>query len=154
MDLSKILGNLENGAELIRQVEAELGKEFVPRSEFNAKNAEVKALEKQLGEINSSMDTLTKEKGTHEQTVAELTGKVKSYETASLKARIAHELGIPYELAGRLTGEDEKTLREDAESLSKLIAVKPMAPPLKSTEPQVEGKDAEYKKLLSGLKGE
>ena len=154
MDLSKILGDLENGAELIRQVEAELGKEFVPRSEFNAKNAEVKALEKQLGEINSSMDTLTKEKGTHEQTVAELTGKVKSYETASLKARIAHELGIPYELAGRLTGEDEKTLREDAESLSKLIAVKPMVPPLKSNEPPVDGKDAAYKELLSGLKGE
>ena len=155
MDLSRILGDLENKDELIRQIEAELGKEFVPRTEFNAKNTEVKSLEKQLGELNSSMDALAKEKGTHEQVVQELTGKVKNYETASLKTRIAHELGIPLDLAGRLTGEDEKQIREDAETLAKLIDRKPAPPPLKSNEPQATGgKDSAYKALLNSLKGE
>lgn len=154
MDLSKILGNLENGAELIRQVEAELGKEFVPRTEFNAKNAEVKALEKQLGEINSSMDTLTKEKGTHEQTVAELTGKIATFESAALKSRIAYEMGVPLELAGRLTGDDEPAIRADAESIMKLVQ-RQTPPPLRSTEPPAGNSEKqEFKSLLSGLRGE
>lgn len=110
--------------------------------------------EKQLGELKSQLDETTKKSSTYDQTIAELTGKVSSYEMASLKARIAHEKGIPYELAGRLTGDNEKALREDAETLSKLVAAKPMAPPLKSTEPEGDGKDAAYKKILNNIKGE
>ena len=152
MDLQKILGGLENGSELIRQIEAEIGREFVPRTEFNTKNAELKDRDKQLGELKTQLDESVKGKADYDKTIAELTGKVTTYELSSLKARIAHETGIPYELAGRLTGNDEKSLRADAESLSKLIPTKPAAPPLKSTEPA--GKDDPYKSLLSSLKGE
>jgi hypothetical protein len=92
-----------------------------------------------------------------DKTIAELTGKVSTYELSSLKARIAHEVGLPYDLANRLTGADEKELRTDAESLSKLVSVpsKPGVPPLKSTEP-ASGKDDPYKSLLENLniKGE
>ena len=153
MDLNKILGNLENSEALIKQIEAEVGREFVPRTEFNAKNAEVKALEKQIGEINSNLETYTKEKETFDKTVADLNSKISTYEMASLKARIAHEKGIPYELAGRLTGEDEESLKDDAESLSKLINTKPAPAPLKDTEP-AKGKDDPYRSLLTNLKGE
>lgn len=117
--------------------------------ELKSKNA---AYEKQLGELKSSHDEMAKKSADYDKTVAELSGKVTSYEMASLKARIAHEKGIPYELAGRLTGDDEKALREDAESLSKLIDKRQPAPPLKSTEPA--GKDDPYKSLLSNLKGD
>lgn len=156
MDLSKILGNVENSADIIKQIEAEVGKEFVLRADFNSKNAELKNLEKQIGDLNLNLETLNKEKSTFDETVNGLNGKVTTYEQASLKARIAHEKGIPYELAGRLTGEDEAELRADAESLSKLIATnsKPSPPPLRSNEPAGDGKDAAYKNLLNGLKGE
>lgn len=154
MDLSKILGGLENGADLIKQIEAEVGKEFVPRSEFNAKNAELKDRDKQLGELKTQLDAATNGKADYDKQIAELTGKVSTYEMASLKTRIAHEMGLPYDLANRLTGEDEKALRADAESLAKLIPTKPAPPPLKNTEPTVDGKDAAYKSLLNGLKGE
>ena len=112
------------------------------------------AYDKQLSELKSALDEATKKASAHDQTVAELTGKITSYEMATLKARIAHEKGIPYELAGRLTGNDEKTLREDAEALTKIINVKPMAPPLKSTEPEGDTKTNAYKALLSNLKGD
>ena len=46
MDLKKILGNVENHEELIRQIEAEVGKEFVPRKEFNEKNTALKICSK------------------------------------------------------------------------------------------------------------
>ena len=153
MDLAKILGSLENSEALIKQIEAEVGREFVPRSEFNTKNSEVKALEKQIGELNSNMDTYSKEKEVFDKTVADLNSKISTYEMASLKARIAHEKGIPYELAGRLTGDDEDALLQDAEALSKLIDKKQVLPPLKSTETEVDSEDASYKTLLSNLKG-
>lgn len=154
MDLTKILGHIENHEELIRQIEAELGKEYVPRSEFNAKNSSLKELEKQLNELNESLTTATNEKSTLEQSIADLTAKASASELKALKSQIAYETGLPFELAGRLTGDDEASLREDAESLSKLVASKQSLPPLKSTEPIVEGKDAAYKQMLNQLKGE
>jgi len=154
LDLKKILENVENKDEIIRQIEAEIGKEYVPRSEFNAKNQELKDREKQLGELKTSHDELAKKSADYDKTIADLNGKVTSYEMALLKARIAHEKGIPHELAGRLTGDDEKALRADAEGLAKLISKGQSAPPLKSTEPAGEDKDAPYKNLLSNLKGE
>lgn len=157
MDLTKILGGLDNGAELIKQIEAEVGREFVPRADFNAKNAELKDRDKQLGELKTQLDESAKGKADFDKTIAELTGKVSTYELSSLKARIAHEVGLPYDLANRLTGADEKELRTDAESLSKLVSVpsKTGVPPLKSTEP-ASGKDDPYKSLLENLniKGE
>ena len=154
MDLNKILASVENSADIIKQIEAEIGREFIPRSEFNTKNNELKTLEKQLGELKTSLDGHAGKQTEYEKQIAELNNKTKTYELQSLKARIAHEKNIPYELAGRLTGEDEKTLREDAESLSRLIDRKPTAPPLKSTEPAGDDKDAPYKALLTTIKGE
>ena len=154
LDLKKILGNVENSDDLIRQIESEIGKEYVPRSEFNAKNQELKDRDKQLGELKASHDDLAKKSGEYDKTIADLTGKISSYELASLKTRIAHELSIPYELSNRLTGNDEKELRADAESLSKLVSAgKPAPPPLKDPEKN-PCKDDPYKSLLSTIKGE
>ena len=157
MDLNKILGHLENSAELIKQVESEVGRDFVPRTDFNAKNTELKSLEKQVGELNSNLTSLSKEKESFDKTLADLNGEVKTYQLRDMKIRIAREKGIPYEMADRLTGEDEKALAADADSLSKLISTvsKPtVPPPLKSTEPTGDGKDSAYKALLTNIKGD
>lgn len=153
MDLTKILGHVENHEELIKQIESELGKDFVPRSEFNNKNNAHKELEKQLNELNESLKSTTSEKTTLEQTIAELTSKVSTSELKAMKSQIAYEMGLPFELAGRLSGEDEAGLRADAESLSKLVT-KTQTPPLRSSEPKGETQDDAYKAMLSGLKGE
>lgn len=77
---------------------------------------------------------------------------IKSYETNLVKMRIAHENNIPYELAGRLSGESEEEIRKDAESLSKLLRHQGGAP-LASTEPEgADSKRAAVKKMLSDLK--
>lgn len=153
MDLTKILGHLENSEELIKQIETELGKDFVPRSEFNAKNTSLKELEKQLGELNENLTKTTNDKTTLEQSIADLTAKASASELKAMKSQIAYEMGLPFELAGRLSGEDEAGLRADAESLSKLVT-KPQTPPLRSSEPKGETQDDAYKAMLSGLKGE
>ena len=81
---------------------------------------------------------------------------IRAYETNSVKMRIAHETGIPYELAGRLSGEKEDDIRKDAEALAKLINLGTPAPPLASTERGVSGNEnrAAIKGMLDNLKGE
>lgn len=135
----------------IKRERETLEKKYSDYADLKSKAADY---EKQLGELKTSLEDSTKKASEHEKTVADLTGKITSYELTSLKTRIAHELGIPYELSGRLTGNDEKELRADAESLSKLVAAgKPTPPPLKDPEKN-PGKDDPYRSLLTNIKGE
>lgn len=87
-----------------------------------------------------------------------LTAQVKSYETANLKSKVAHEMGLPYGMASRISGETEEDIRKDAESLKELIGTtKPQAPQA-ATEPRITQnpehavENAAYKKLLSTIK--
>lgn len=87
---------------------------------------------------------------------AEKEKAIKGYEANSVKMRIAHEVGIPYELADRLTGENEEALRKDAEGLIKIMGSQAhKVPPLKSTEPPAaDTKTAAFKSMLDSMKGE
>ena len=91
----------------------------------------------------------------YKKQIADLQEKVKVYETSSVKMRIAHENGIPYELAGRLSGDNEDAIKKDAESLAKLIkASKPTAPLANPDPTKIDTKKAAMKKMLEGLGGE
>lgn len=80
--------------------------------------------------------------------------QIKNYEIGSVKTKVAHEMGLPYEMAARLRGETEEDIRKDAESMKGLFPKK-AAPPLRSDEPEtVDSKKAAMKKMLSELKGE
>lgn len=79
-------------------------------------------------------------KKTLEEKDAEIAKSAK-YRTDLEKTKIALETGLPYEMAGRLTGETEKEIRADAESLFKLIGKQKPAAPLGSGEPVNTGGD-------------
>lgn len=154
MDLQKILAGIENGAELIKQIEAEVGKEFVPRTEFNAKNEALKTAEKQLGELNTSLTDLKTQHEAKDKTITDLTAEKTKYELSSLKTRIAHEKGIPYDLVDRLQGEDEKAISADADKLAGLLGSQAsQQQPFGEPEPNKGGSDG-FKALLQGLEGE
>lgn len=53
---------------------------------------------------------------------------------ADMKARIAKEIGIPLTMAQRLSGVDEKTLREDAQSMARDLRHYKGAAPLAETD--------------------
>ena len=91
----------------------------------------------------------------YEKDIAERDTKIKGFETSNLKSKIAHEMGIPYELAGRLTGDDETAIRKDAESLSKIIKENGHHSPAARKEDKGDGDDdrtALYKELAQNLK--
>lgn len=105
--------------------------------------------------LNDAKQTLEDLKKAHEsdtKTIEELTAKNKTYETASLKSRIAREVGLPYEWVDRIRGEDEESIKADAESLKKLVGNgSPI--PTKSTETVLPDKSSmAYKSVLDGIK--
>lgn len=86
------------------------------------------------------------------QQVADLTAKNTAAELGALRTKIAHETGLPYELADRLRGDDEKALRADAETLIQLTASKPSPSPAYSPEtPVTSAADAAFRALAGEL---
>lgn len=72
--------------------------------------------------LADQVNTLTAQLTEKDTSIADLTAKNKAYETASVKARIAHEKGLPFELAERLSGETEEDIAADAESLAQFVS--------------------------------
>ena len=125
------------------------------RAKIDELDQKIAAYEKQIGDLGKELEAAAKK----DQQIADLQGQIKGYETASVKTRIAHEVGIPFELAGRLSGDNEDAIRKDAESLKSLIGSTHRAPaPSTETGGVKDGKggtsDAALRGMLSSLKGE
>lgn len=85
--------------------------------------------EKKLADANDLLTKANEKIASHDQVVSELTTRATTAESDLLKSRIAHESGVPFELAGRLVGSNEEELRADASQFASFLAPK-AAPPL------------------------
>lgn len=161
-ELDKIIGERLNRDREARQKEI-TGKygdlEELAKSKKTLED-QISTLNGQIGTLNSQIEGQKQKVADYDTKLAELTAaqaKVKEYETTATKQRIAHENGIPYELAGRLTGTTEEELKADAKLIAGFIQ-KREAPPLGSSEPAGTGStnttDAAMRQLLNSLKGE
>lgn len=123
--------------------------------DYDDLKSKVAAYETDISGYSKSLQEANEKLAAHDRELAERDAKIKGYETASVKTRIAHEAGLPYELAGRLTGEDEDAIRKDAEHLSRLIGQTVPAAPLASTESgTTDTRTAALKNTLAALKGD
>ena len=125
-------------------------KDRIARAEKAAaeKYGDYDALKKQNADFTTQIAQLTEQIRTQTETidgnkavVDDLAAKVQAYETASVKTKIALELGLPYQMADRLTGTDEDTIRKDAESMVALIGANKPVAPLGNPEPQNTNSD-------------
>ena len=107
------------------------------------------SLEQQVADLTKQLKETDGALAGSKTTVEELTAKVKSYEVASVKTKIAHELGIPYQLADKLTGDDEEAIREDAKRMAEFVR-KPAAP-IGGAEPVSDKKSDPVKTGLAGM---
>ena len=111
-------------------------------------------LESQVGTLQSTIEQSKAGQEDYTKQISDLTSKVAGYETANLRTRIALQNGLPYDLADRLVGEDEESIKADAERLSSFVA-KPHSAPLKNVEPNIKkDENSAYRKLVEGLKTE
>ena len=76
--------------------------------------------DKQIADLNSAAEASAKKYANFEKELADRDSKIKGFETASIKTRVAHELGLPYGASEFLKGDDEATIKESAEAFKKL----------------------------------
>lgn len=118
-------------------------------------------LKKKVADQESQISALTKERDEqakkyagYDKSLSELQTKVKAHETNSVKMRIAHETGIPFELAAKLSGETEEDIRKDAETMAKFVNKSKYVGPLKSDgNAEVDGNRAALRTMLQNMKG-
>lgn len=111
--------------------------------------------EKQIGELNKALKEANDKIAGHDKELADRDTKIKSYESHSVKSRIAHEAGLSYAAVDFLQGDDEESIRKSAEALKSLVG-KQAAAPLASTESSgaASDQDALLKQTLRKMKGE
>ena len=122
------------------------------QAQITERDEKITGFESTIADLNKQIETLNGQTGR----ITELEAKVREYETASVKTRIAREAGLPAELADRLSGADEAAMRADAENLAKLL--KSQQAPAPMYRPSGEGandeKDAALKDLLKKVRQE
>ena len=123
--------------------------EFTP---INTEEEFLNAVRAKYGDV----DDLQGKINTHVATIADLQGKVKGYEDTELKRQIAKEKGIPMDMAARLSGDDEKALRADADALAANLRAFKGAPPMANHENagKENGARAGLRNLLRNMKGD
>lgn len=108
--------------------------------------------DKQIADLNKALEDQAKKYADFDKQIAERDAKIKGYETASVKTRIAHELGLPYGAADFLKGEDEDSIKESAEQVKKLFGTNQRTAPQANTEPpQGDSKTEAYRQVLRQL---
>lgn len=133
---------------LNRQKES-IEKQYADYAEIKARNTE---LETEIGALKTTLSETNGKTESYDKDIAELNAKIAGYETANMRTKIALQHGIPYDLAGRLVGEDEESITADAKKLAELVGRNDPVPPLKDVEPPIgDDKDGAYKSLLENL---
>ena len=127
-----------------------IGKQY--QTQIEERDSKIAGFETQITDLNKQIEGY---KGQSAE-IEELKSKVKGYETNSVKMRIAREVGLPAELAERLSGEDEKAIRADAEALEKVFKRQGGTAPLYQPggETGKDGKDDALKNLLRKVRNE
>lgn len=133
--------------------------EFTPintQEEFNAAIKE--RLERERSKyadyesLKDQVSTLTAERDTASQQLADANAKIKTYETNSVKMRIAQEKGLPASMASRIAGETEEEIANDAENLAQIFReAKGPAPMFEGGSGGGKDTDAALREMLHNL---
>ena len=152
--------SIETQEELDRIIQDRLSrqKESIEKqyADYETLKAEKQELETKAAALQATIEETSTSAKVHEQTLADLNAKITGYETANLRTRIALQNGLPFDLADRLVGTDEDSIKADAERLAAFIKPKQPTPPLRTNEPPVgaEDGDADLRKMLHKLNGD
>lgn len=97
-------------------------------------------LNAQINGLTDQVSALTNEKETLQTQLTEKDGTIAKYETASVKTKIARELGLSFEAAEFLQGDTEEDIRKSGEALKGIVG-KSFTPPAFNNDPAPSGDD-------------
>lgn len=110
-----------------------------------------KGFEEEIAKLQKQFD---EDKETTAQLKAQIEAANAEVSKAKLDAariKIATEYGIPIELSGRLMGDSEEALREDAKALSQFAAPKQVAPPFNPEKAKGSAKEEALQAMADAL---
>ncbi len=148
---------IETQEELDNIVKERIRREREKFADYDDLKKRVSELESENSALKSTVEDDKQTRAGLDAQITELQGQVSNYETASLRTRIALQNGLPYDLADRLQGADEETLRADAERLAGFMRPATPSAPLRDNEPPIgDDKTMQMKQMLRDLqpKGE
>ena len=133
-------------------IKERLSREKAKYSDYDQLKSRVEELEKEKAGLQSALESSKQSAAEYDKKIAEFESRVAGYETADLRTRIALQNGLPYDLADRLQGTDEESLRADAERLAGYMKQTQPVAPVRETEPVLEKtENTLYKNLIQGL---
>lgn len=107
--------------------------------------------------LESQLQTITGERDAHAATISGLQAKVHGFELDNLRHKVAREKGLPFDLAGRISGDTEEAMMADAENLLGAVrAVRGPAPlfdPTPTAANSDQQLDAALAKMLAAMRG-
>ena len=141
--LDKVIGDR------IRRAEAKAAEKYADYETLKTQNADYVT---QISQLQEQLQKQTETINGNQSIVDDLKAQLQNYESSSLKTKVALEMGLPYQMASRLSGSNEDEIRADAEMMAKLIGQQKPVAPIGSSEPVVTNpKDAAWTKLASEL---
>lgn len=104
-------------------------------ADYDSIKAQLSEKDEQITALSSQLKETTDKVAGYDGQIKELEGKISAYATDAVKTRVAHEMGLPYELAGRLNGSNEEEIQADAKKFRDAIKTTRPAAPLGAAEP-------------------
>lgn len=87
-----------------------------------------------IADLTAEITKLKSAAEAHKKEIEDRDGKIKAYETRSVKTRIAREAGLGWDAVDFLTGDDEDSIKASADALKSLIGSHNKAPSFKPDE--------------------
>ena len=107
----------------------------------------VTAKETEIGTLKAKITDLEAEKKTNGESYQSMQKELSQVKLSALKQRIAIDAGIPLEMADRLNGEDEESIKEDAEKVKGFLGAKHVAPSFKTEEVPTDPTEAGFREM-------
>lgn len=107
----------------------------------------VTAKETEIGTLKAKITDLEAEKKTNGESYQSMQKELSQVKLSALKQRIAIDAGIPLEMADRLNGEDEESIKEDAEKVKGFWGAKHVAPSFKTEEVPTDPTEAGFREM-------
>lgn len=107
----------------------------------------VTAKETEIGTLKAKITDLEAEKKTSGESYQSMQKELSAVKLSALKQRIAIDAGIPLEMADRLNGEDEESIKEDAEKVKGFWGAKHVAPSFKTEEVPEDPAEAGFREM-------
>lgn len=107
----------------------------------------VTAKETEIGTLKAKITEMEAEKKTSGESYQSMQKELSQVKLSVLKQRIAIDAGIPLEMADRLNGEDEESIKEDAEKVKGFWGAKHVAPSFKTEEVPTDPTEAGFREM-------